>query len=376
MKIIVCPDSFKGSLSAKEAAEAMSAGIRDVFPEVDVVEIPLSDGGEGLVETLSGVMAGEMMECHVAGPLANRKVTARYLLTDDGTAIMEMASASGLTLIPERERNPMLTTTLGTGEMIADAIRHGARRIIIGLGGSSTCDAGMGMLKALGYKFLDDKGNPLEGTGGNLLSVAKIEKGLDLASLGIEMKGICDVDNVLFGKDGAAYVFAPQKGATHEEVRLLDEGLRNYAGIFRSELGVSLENIKGGGAAGGLGAAVAFLSGGRLYSGIRTVLGLMNFESLIMDADLIITGEGCLDRQSLMGKVVSGVLESAKGRGVAVAAIGGIVKDREAIENAGITVKAATPSGMDCATAMKRDMATRNLRMAAAETVSELFMGK
>lgn len=376
MKVIVCPDSFKGSLTAAEAAVAMAAGVRDSAPDAEIVSLPLSDGGEGLVEAVAGVMGGKMMDCLVAGPLADRKVMGRYLLTDDATAVMEMASASGLTLIPKNERNPMHTTTFGTGEMIADAIRQGARSIIFGLGGSATCDGGMGLLSALGFRFLDRNGNQLEGTGENLIRVAKIEKGIDLASLGIEFRGICDVDNTLYGDSGASYVFAPQKGASAEEVRRLDEGLRHYARIFNRALGFALEDIKGGGAAGGLGAAVAYLSGGRLYSGIRTVLDLLNFDELIKDADLIMTGEGCLDRQSLMGKVVSGVVAAAKGRGVHVAAIGGMVKDKESLEKAGITVKAAAPSGMDLATAMKRDVAMRNLRIAAGETMKSSFMGE
>lgn len=376
MKVVVCPDSFKGSLTAAEAAAALADGVRDSAPDAEIVSLPLSDGGEGLVEAVAGVMGGKMMDCLVAGPLADRKVMGRYLLTDNATAVMEMASASGLTLIPENERTPMHTTTFGTGEMIADAIRQGARSIILGLGGSATCDGGMGLLSALGFRFLDRNGNQLEGTGENLIRVAKIEKGIDLASLGIEFRGICDVDNTLYGDSGASYVFAPQKGASAEEVRRLDEGLRHYSGIFNRDLGFALEDIKGGGAAGGLGAAVAYLSGGRLYSGIRTVLDLVNFDELIKDADLIMTGEGCLDRQSLMGKVVSGVVAAAKGRGVHVAAIGGMVKDKESLEKAGITVKAAAPSGMDLATAMKRDVAMRNLRTAAGEIINDSLMGE
>lgn len=304
-KIIVAFDSFKGSISAREACEAAAEGIHAVLPNSNVIQLPLSDGGEGLVECVKSLLPTVDISLTVHGPLMN-KVTCSYAISLDGnTAYMEMATASGLTLVPEDKRNPLSTTTYGVGEMIADAIERGCEKIVMGIGGSATCDAGEGMLKAL----------------------------QDLGHLHTQCQFVvaCDVGNPLYGEQGAAYVFAPQKGATPEQVELLDQRLRAFAqktekaGIATADMA----NHPGAGAAGGLGYAFLSYLNAELQSGIDIILDIAGFDEIIKDADIVITGEGKSDAQTLMGKVPHGVQKRCFREGVDVWLFSGGIDDPE-----------------------------------------------
>ena len=297
MKIVIASDSFKGSLSSMEVAESIGKGILDVCPSCEVVKLAVADGGEGTVDALCQTSGGQMLELQVDDPLG-RPVTASYAVLDDGhTAVLEMVSASGLTLLASDERNPMQTSTYGTGQIIADALCRGCRRFLVGIGGSATNDGGMGMLRALGYRFLDPEGNELPGTGASLSEVCSIDDSYVLPSV-MESEFIvaCDVDSPLYGLLGAAYVFASQKGADQDMVRALDEGLHNYAGVvsqyFRERSYPIMSEayaIPGSGAAGGLGYAFVTFLGARLQRGVDMVLDAIDFDSIIEGADLVIT---------------------------------------------------------------------------------------
>lgn len=336
-KIVIAPDSFKGCLSASDVAECCVAGVREVFPDAEVVALPIADGGEGTADALAESLKGEFVHCQVSDPLG-RGVTGRYLIGKDGeAAVIETASAAGLPLLSEEERNPMKTTTFGLGELIMDAAERGCREICVGLGGSATNDGGMGMLAALGVKFLDSSGRELAGRGENLSRVERIVVDNVCNRLkDIKFTVACDVDNPFCGPDGAAFVFAPQKGADPEMVRQLDNGMSHFAEIVRGVTGINVATLPGAGAAGGLGGAFAAFLGGRLVPGIDMVLDVAGFENHLSGADLIITGEGSVDAQSLMGKVVSGVLKRAKVRDVPVAVIAGAVKDVGVLNRAGV----------------------------------------
>lgn len=335
-KIVVAPDSFKGSLTAGEVADGCIRAIRKVVPGCECVRLPVADGGEGTVEALASTGDFDYKECRVTGPLGET-VLARYALSSEGeTAVMEMAQAAGLTLIPEKRRNPLLTTTFGVGEMMLDAVGRGCRKICMGLGGSATNDGGMGMLSALGYRFLDRDGKELKGIGASLEKVEDIDcSSVDNRIKDVEFIAACDVDNPFYGKNGAAFVFAPQKGASPETVQRLDKGLRNFAEIIALKFGINLEEVAGSGAAGGLGGAFCAFLKAKMMPGIEMVLDAVNFDDYVENADLIITGEGSIDRQSLMGKVLSGVLERGRKAGVPVLAVGGSLKDEDVIDNAG-----------------------------------------
>lgn len=336
-KIVLAPDSFKGSLSAERVAECCEAAIRSVMPDVATVALPVADGGEGTVEALATSFGGREVECEVAGPLG-KKVVATYLLSDDAErAVMEAASACGLTLVAKDERNPLLTTTRGLGEMIADAMNRGCREFFIGLGGSATNDLGMGMLSALGYRFLDEGGLLLPGCGGDLQRVATIDfSGADARLKECRFTVACDVDNPLYGKRGAAYIYAPQKGADQEMVEHLDAGLLHLSGIIAAATGRDISGMPGAGAAGGLGGAFAAFLNSVLKPGIEMVLDAVGLEDHLRDADLVVTGEGRMDAQSLMGKVISGVLKRSKRHGVPVVAICGGVEECESLNISGI----------------------------------------
>ena len=306
-KIIVAFDSFKGCISASEACEAAAEGIRSVLPNANVIQLPLSDGGEGLVECVKRLLPTIDVSLTVHGPLTE-KVTCSYAMSLDGkTAYMEMAAASGLTLVPEDRRNPMEATTYGVGEMIADAIDRGCERIVMGIGGSATCDAGEGMLKAL----------------------------QDLGHLHRQCQFVvaCDVGNPLYGEQGSAYVFAPQKGATPEQVEILDQRLRAFA-HKTEEAGIATADMAkhpGAGAAGGLGYAFLSYLNAELRSGIDIILDLAVFDEMIKDADIVITGEGKSDAQTLMGKVPHGVLKRCLREGVEVWLLSGAIDDPKSV---------------------------------------------
>lgn len=334
MKITVAIDSFKGSLSSVEAGNAVKRAAERVFRDCKVSVRPLADGGEGTVEALCSGLGGEMISVEVTGP-HGRPVNAEYCILPDGqTAVIEMASAAGITLVSDEERNPLNTTTFGVGEMIKDAISRGCRRFIVGIGGSATNDGGIGMLSALGFEFLDKNGNDIEvfGRGLENLAVIKVDnaiKGLCDCSFSVA----CDVKNVLCGENGCSAVYGPQKGATPEIVRDMDKWLKNYAEIAKGVSDRADENYEGVGAAGGLGFAFLTFLNAELKSGIEIILGETKLEEYIKDADLVVTGEGRLDSQTAMGKAPIGVARLAKKYGKKVIAFSGCVTDDAEIIN-------------------------------------------
>ena len=312
VNILICPDKFKGSLTAAEVCNAVAAGIGHVLPDCEVQSVPLADGGEGTCALLTELHKGTRVNVTVSGPLFS-PVSATYGISKDGKiAFIEMAEASGLMLLEPAQRDPLATTTLGTGELILDAIRRNVRTIILGLGGSATNDAGMGMASALGYKFLDAAGDSLRPTGENLIHIRHISTAqVDPGLRGVKVIALCDVTNPLYGPDGAAWIYAPQKGAGKAEVELLDAGLRNFRRMVHKHLGISVD-FPGSGAAGGLGAgARAFLSA-TVQSGVKFIIETLRLHDEIRKADLVITGEGKVDSQTFSGKVVGEVLALAR----------------------------------------------------------------
>lgn len=370
-KIVIASDSFKGSASSQEVADSIKKGILRVFPTCEAVCLCVADGGEGLTEALNQRLKGKRIRCLVHNPLSE-PIDAEYLLSNDGkTAVIETASASGLSLIPVHKRNPMKTTSFGTGELIKDAILRGCRNILLGIGGSGTNDAGTGMLQALGFRFKDKNGIDLRYGGEILEQIVSIDESEVLPELkDCRFTIICDVNNPLFGKNGAAYVYAPQKGASKEQVCLLDRGLRNFAHIIEHAKQIKIDNIPGAGAAGGIGAAcIAFFSA-HLQSGIKTVLEMIEFEKQIAGADLIITGEGKLDDQTTMGKTASGILEVAQRQNIPVIALGGGIENRERLNQAGfLATFSIQPYPVTLAKAMDKEFALHNI----AETTEQIM---
>lgn len=341
MKVIIAIDSFKGCLTSKQANEAAAEGIRRVCPNAKIVEIPVSDGGEGYMEAFHAAIGGSLEEVVVRDPLM-RPVTAKYLLHDE-MAVIEIAQASGLTLLTKEERNPMVATSYGTGQLVADAVCKGARHIIIGLGGSATSDCGMGMLKALIDIF------------------AKHGQWDDVEALkDVRFTIASDVENPLYGEKGAAHVFAPQKGATPEMVLRLDERARKFAELSAKHFGYDRSQQAGAGAAGGLGYAFMQYLNAKSMSGIQLLLDTIRFKELVADADLIITGEGSADRQTLMGKLPMGILEQAGHTPVYL--IAGRISDREELLNAGFArVDCINPPDITLEEAMRKEVARQNI---------------
>ncbi|WP_027469510.1 glycerate kinase [Deefgea rivuli] len=328
-KIVIAPDSFKESLSAKEVASIIASAFENILPHVELVQVPMADGGEGTLEALIDATNGQFHTATVRGPLG-APVTAQWGMLGDGrTAVIEMASASGLALIAADARNPLLTSTEGTGELIRAALDAGARKFILAIGGSATNDGGSGMLRALGVQFLDTASAPLAAGGAALADLAKIDlSGFDSRLLECEFEVACDVDNPLTGAKGASAIFGPQKGATPEMVKQLDAALSNYARIIRQQLGKDVEHIAGAGAAGGMGAAaLAFFFRCRLRRGVDIVLDATGLAQHLSDADLVITGEGRLDGQTIFGKTPIGVAQLAKQFGLPVIGIGGCLRE-------------------------------------------------
>lgn len=325
MRILVAMDSFKGSMTSLEAGNAVREGILRVFSSADVIVRPMADGGEGTVEALSCSCEGEMVTLNVTGPLGD-PVDASYYVTDDKTAIMESASACGITLVDSARLDPLKATTFGSGELIRDAISRGCRRFIIGLGGTATNDGGIGMLAALGFRFLDRIGDPVSGGASGLEQLAVIDTDNAMSELKeCEFIAATDVDNPMCGLNGASHVFAPQKGASAEDVVRMDEWMARYASLTASVILSADPDIPGSGAAGGLGFAIMAYLGGRCSSGARLIIKETGLEDLIAGSDLVITGEGHIDRQTDMGKAVSVVRDIAGIYGREVIAIGGIV---------------------------------------------------
>ena len=341
MKVVVAIDSFKGCLTSKEANQAAAEGIRNVFPDAEIVQVPVSDGGEGFMEAFYSAIGGSLIEVSVRDPLM-RSILAKYLLKDE-TAVIEIAQASGLTLLTKEERNPMVATSYGTGQLVADAVRKGAKQIIVGLGGSATSDAGIGMLRALIDTF------------------ARHGEWDDINELkDIHFTIASDVKNPLCGGNGAAHVFAPQKGATPEMVLLLDERARKFAQVSARHFGYDRSETEGAGAAGGLGYAFLQYLNAECKPGIQLLLETIQFDEIVKNADLVITGEGSADRQTLMGKLPMGILQQSGH--VPVCLIAGKICDREQLLQAGFAlVECINPTGISLEEAMRKEVATRNI---------------
>ena len=375
-RITVAVDSFKGSLSSREVADAFALGWKSVLPDCEVQKVSIADGGEGTVEALVETLDGEYVEVGVSDPLG-RPIQARYGVVDGGrTAVMEMSAASGLPLLAPEERNPLNTSTFGTGEMIADAIKRGCRKFLIGIGGSATNDGGLGMLRALGFRLLDDGGRELSGDGSSLECLAKIDASAAMEELSeTEFIVACDVNNPLYGERGAAYVYAPQKGADAAMVERLDAGLRNYARVVESFSGETVANMPGAGAAGGLGAGFKAMLGAKLERGIDMVLSAIHFDQIIEGSDLVITGEGRLDRQTVMGKAPSGVLQAASAQRIPTIAIGGAVAWCEELASSDFVALLPIVAGpVSLEVAMQCDVAAENVRRTAAQIAKILTL--
>jgi glycerate kinase len=326
IRFLVACDSFKGSASSKQVGEAIREGILRVMPSAQVEVVPVADGGEGTVQALVDATGGRLVTVTVTNPIGEKVEATFGILGDGQTAVIEMAAASGLTLIPPEKRNPWVTTTYGTGELIRAALEHGCRKIIIGIGGSATNDAGAGMAQALGVKLLDEDGNQIGFGGGELGRLRRIDmSGLDKRASEAEFIVACDVDNPLTGERGASYVYAPQKGATPEMLPKLDSNLRHFAEIVRQQLGIDVEHVPGAGAAGGLGAGLMAFLKAKLKRGTQIVFELVKLEEKIASADIVITGEGQIDAQTVFGKTPIGVAKLAKRYGKPVIAIAGSI---------------------------------------------------
>jgi glycerate kinase len=332
MKIVVAMDSFKGSLTAQQACQIAAEGFACVVPDLEIVLRPMADGGEGTAQTMIAARGGKWIKAEVTGPLPEMRVETGFaFFENDKTALVEMATASGMQLLSVEQLNPLNTTTYGTGELIKAAADYGAKRILLAVGGSATVDGGVGAATALGWRFLDGQGLQVGLGGGELERICQIIRPEGFSGrkefIGLpEMRVLCDVNNPLCGSDGAARVFAPQKGATPEMVERLEEGLRHLANIVGEQLGLDIANIAGGGAAGGLAAGAAAFMNAKPVPGIKTIIEASGLREDIEDADWIITGEGKLDSQSLYGKVVSGIAELANETKVKVGVIAGSVE--------------------------------------------------
>jgi glycerate 2-kinase len=327
MKVVIASDSFKGSCNSYEIASAFEKGIHTVCPDAEVVKIPVADGGEGTVQTLVSGLGGRLKTVTVKNPLGI-DIPADYGIINGDTAVIEMAAASGLLLVPDNLRNPLITTTYGTGEMMRDALHSGCTKIIIGIGGSATNDGGAGMAQALGVLLTCENGKELGFGGGILSSLARIDvSGIDPLLRLCEITVLCDVSNPLCGTDGASFVYGPQKGAMPNDITLLDSNLRHFAELILRYTGKNVMDAEGAGAAGGLGAGLMAFCNATLKPGIRTILEIVNLDSHLKDADFVITGEGKIDGQSAFGKVPVGVAAYARNRGIPVFAIVGGIGD-------------------------------------------------
>ena len=352
MKVIVAIDSLKGCLSSSQANEAGVEGVREMVPDAEVLSIPVSDGGEGWLEVFLHALGGEMVDIHVKDPMM-RTIKAQYLVKED-TAVIEIARASGLPLLTNEERNPMRATSYGTGQLVVDALRRGCRHIIVGLGGSATSDCGKGMLKAVIDAFAP---------GGSWDDVRELD--------GVRWTIATDVVNPLCGENGAAHVFAPQKGATPEMVLALDEQAKRFAALSAKHFGYDCQDMPGAGAAGGLGYAFLQYMRADCRSGIELLLEALDFHHLLENTSLVITGEGSADRQTLMGKLPHGILCSALPCHVPVALIAGRVNDRQQLLDAGFAhVECINPPGFPIEEAMKPDIARRHIRQTVMHIMS------
>lgn len=337
-KVVLAPNALKGSCTAAAAASAMARGVARALPDAALVELPVADGGDGLAEVLSQALGGEQRQVRVSGPRFDPLDAALVWSAERRTAVIEMALASGLALLPERDQNPGATTTLGTGELMRAALDLGAERIIVGLGGSATNDGGIGMAQALGWRFLDAAGQPVEPVGGKLADIARIDGSARDARLDtVRIDAVCDVDNPLCGPRGAAAVYGPQKGASPEEIDALDASLAHLAALIERDLGRRVAQVPGAGAAGGLGAGLLAFANARLLPGAELVLDLVELDRHLAGADLVLTAEGQIDGQTAQGKAPAAVAAHARAQGVPCIAIaGGVGADIAPLHTIGI----------------------------------------
>ena len=366
MKIIIAPDSYKESLSAMDVAIAIENGFKQVLPNAEYVKLPMADGGEGTVQSLVDATNGTINKHTVTGPIGQSVEGFWGLLGEGDTAVIEMAAASGIHLVAPEQRNPLITTTYGTGELIKAALDQGVKHIIVGIGGSATNDGGIGMAQALGIRLLDNQGQELGYGGGELARLATIDTSkLDPRLAQVRLEVACDVDNPLCGEKGASAVFGPQKGATPDMVAELDNNLAHYAAIIKQQLGVDVRDMAGAGAAGGMGAALLGLFDAELRPGIEIVMDAVNLDDIVADADLVITGEGRIDSQTIHGKTPIGVARTAKKHGLPVIGIAGCLSsDCGVVHQHGIdAVFAVVNRSVDLATALAE--AAENVEMTA-----------
>ena len=313
MRVVIAPDKFKGSLTALEAAAAMARGVARAAPDASIDQIPMADGGEGTTQALVAATGGSIREAQVTGPLGEPVIACFGLLGDGRTAVLEMAAASGLVLVPPYKRNPLVTTTRGTGELLLAAIAAGAGRVVIGIGGSATNDGGAGLGQAIGFRLLDDQDRDLEPGGGNLDRLARIDRATRMGEIdGVEIAVACDVTNTLCGPRGASAVYGPQKGANPRMVELLDQNLAHFAAVVERDLDVEIKDLPGAGAAGGLGGGLVAFAGGRLEPGVELIIDAVKLAERLENADLCLTGEGAIDAQSAFGKTAVGVARLAR----------------------------------------------------------------
>ncbi|QIZ05523.1 glycerate kinase [Priestia megaterium] len=370
MNILVAMDSLKGSLSSVEANKAIAEGFFKANSAFKVQTVPIADGGEGTAEALVHATNGQLIESVVTGPLG-QPVKARYgILGDRTTAVIEIAEACGLPLVPEAERNPLIATSYGVGEMILEAVEKGCQYFIIGLGGSATNDAGVGMLQALGYRFLNKQGFDIRYGGAELKNIAKIDSSCVPEKVRTARYRVaCDVHNPLYGVNGAAYIFGPQKGATAEMVKELDDGLKCFANVVLEQFGVELQHISGAGASGGLGAAFAGFLQVQLESGVGLILEMAGLEEKLQEVDIVVTGEGKLDRQTSMGKAPAGISRLARKHGLPVIALAGDISDGDSpLHESGISAYFTIVSGpVELEAAMDPEAARSNLKRTAEQ---------
>lgn len=375
LTFVLAPDSFKESMSAAQACQAMQRGIQNVIPDANIIHVPMADGGEGTVDALISSLKGESIACEVTGPLSEQRIQTYWGMVDAGqTAVIEMAKANGIHLLAAEKRNPMLTTTYGTGEMIKRALDLGVKKIIVGLGGSVTNDAGAGMAQPLGVRFLNHAGELIQVRGGNLDQVKSIDlSGLDPRLADTEIIVASDVNNPLCGPNGASYIFGPQKGATPEMVNQLDQNLGHFADVVARQIGRDHRHVAGAGAAGGLGFGLMAFTAASIRSGVELMIEQVQLSEKIAQADYVLTGEGKIDSQTSLGKTPFGVAQLAKQFNKPVIAFAGLVGEgiEDLFESGFSQIIGINPPDCPLEEALKN--AEMNLEKAVAEIVKNLL---
>jgi glycerate kinase len=376
VKIVIAPDSFKESLSAMEVASAIEDGFREIFPDAQYVKKPMADGGEGTVQAMIDATGGRRKDCTVTGPLGTPVQSFYGLAGGEELAVIEMAAASGLELLPRESRNPLVTTSYGTGELIRLALDAGARRFVLGVGGSATNDGGAGMIQALGVRLLDASGAELGPGGGELQRLARIDaSGLDPRVRDCVFDIACDVSNPLVGPQGASAIFGPQKGATPEMVEQLDANLRHYAEVIKRDLGKDVAQVPGVGAGGGIALAMLVFLDGRLRPGAEIVAEAISLDAAVRDADLVVTGEGRIDSQSINGKTPIGVARVARRHGKPVIGIGGSLAPDVGVVHAHGIDAVFSAVHRPCTVPEALAAAADNLRLTARNVAAAIKLG-